>query len=69
MTFSPIRVLASSAVSDAALFESIAKGELGALGVLFDRHHEPLRQFLLRAAPNASDVDDIVQETDRKSVV
>lgn len=52
-----------STQTDAALFESIAKGELGALGVLFDRHHEPLRQFLLRVAPNASDVDDIVQET------
>jgi RNA polymerase sigma-70 factor (ECF subfamily) len=48
---------------DAALFEAIARGDLGPLGVLFDRHREPLRQFLLRAAPNAADVDDLVQET------
>lgn len=59
----PKRIANASTQSDAALFESMAKGELGALGVLFDRHHEPLRQFLLRATPNAADVDDIVQET------
>ncbi|HRI70932.1 MAG TPA: RNA polymerase sigma factor [Polyangium sp.] len=62
MTPGPKRVVGATAATDAALFESIAKGELGALGVLFDRHHEPLRQFLLRVTPNAADVDDIVQE-------
>ncbi|AUX46830.1 uncharacterized protein SOCE26_083390 [Sorangium cellulosum] len=36
---------------------------LGPLGGLFDRHHEHVRQFLLRAAPNEADVDDLVQET------
>lgn len=46
---------------DPELFASIASGELGALGVLFDRHHEDVRQFLLRTAPPA-DVDDLVQE-------
>jgi RNA polymerase sigma-70 factor (ECF subfamily) len=49
--------------SDAKLFEAIARGDLGPLGALFDRHHEAVRQFLLRAAPNAADVDDLVQET------
>jgi RNA polymerase sigma-70 factor (ECF subfamily) len=49
--------------TDAALFEAIAQGDLGPLGVLFDRHHEAVRQFLMRAAPNAADVDDLVQET------
>lgn len=53
----------AAAQNDAALLEAVAKGDLGPLGVLFDRHHEPLRQFLLRAAPNVSDVDDLVQET------
>jgi len=53
----------AEAPSDAALLEAIAQGDLGPLGALFDRHHEPLRQFLLRAAPNAADVDDLVQET------
>src|SRR5439155_19451183 len=49
--------------SDAMLLQAIAAGDLGPLGVLFDRHHESVRQLLLRTAPNASDVDDLVQET------
>lgn len=49
--------------SDAALLLAVADGDLGPLGALFDRHHEAVRQFLLRAAPNAADVDDLVQET------
>lgn len=53
----------SAAESDAQLFEACARGDLGPLGALFDRHHEAVRQFLLRAAPNAADVDDLVQET------
>jgi len=52
-----------AAERDAALFAAIVRGDLGPLGTLFDRHHEAVRQFLLRAAPNAADVDDIVQET------
>lgn len=53
----------ASTMNDAALFEAMARGDLGSLGVLFDRHHEALRQFVLRAAPNSADADDIVQET------
>lgn len=49
--------------SDAALFEAVARGDLGPLGALFDRHHEAVRQFLVRAASNEADVDDLVQET------
>jgi RNA polymerase sigma-70 factor (ECF subfamily) len=49
--------------TDAELFDAMAKGDLAPLGVLFDRHHENVRQFLYRASPNASDVDDLVQET------
>jgi RNA polymerase sigma-70 factor (ECF subfamily) len=49
--------------TDAALFEAIGRGDLGPLGALFDRHHEAVRQFLLRTAPNDADVDDLVQET------
>ncbi|WP_438024186.1 RNA polymerase sigma factor [Sorangium sp. So ce233] len=49
--------------TDAALLAAVAQGDLGPLGVLFDRHHEHVRQFLLRAAPNDADVDDLVQET------
>lgn len=57
-----VRQSSSARPSDAELFAEIAEGELGALGVLFDRHHEDVRQFLLRTAP-AADVDDLVQET------
>ncbi|MFT3764943.1 MAG: RNA polymerase sigma factor [Minicystis sp.] len=49
--------------TDAQLFQAIAGGDLGPLGALFDRHHEDVRQFLLRAAPHDADVDDLVQET------
>jgi RNA polymerase sigma factor (sigma-70 family) len=53
----------TSEQTDAALFSAIALGDLGPLGVLFDRHHEYVRQFVLRAAPSAADADDLVQET------
>jgi RNA polymerase sigma-70 factor (ECF subfamily) len=49
--------------TDGALFAAMARGDLGPLGALFDRHNEAVRQFLLRAAPNEADVDDLVQET------
>lgn len=47
---------------DGALFAAIAAGDLGPLGALFDRYHDDVRQFLLRAAPGA-DAHDLVQET------
>jgi len=62
-TSAPKREPQAAAPSDAALLEAITNGDLGPLGVLFDRHHESVRQFLLRAAPNAADVDDLAQET------
>lgn len=49
--------------TDAALLAAMATGDLAPLGVLFDRHHEPVRQLLLRLAPSSADVDDLVQET------
>lgn len=48
--------------NDGALFRTIAGGDLGALGVLFDRHHSRVRAFLARAV-TSGDVDDLVQET------
>ena len=63
MKLLPKRDGAHRELSDAALFAAIADGDLGPLGVLFDRHHENVRQLLLRAAPNGADVDDLVQET------
>jgi RNA polymerase sigma factor (sigma-70 family) len=48
---------------DPELFAAIVDGELWPLGILFDRYHEPVRQFLLRATARGADVDDLVQET------
>lgn len=49
--------------SDAELFAGIARGDLGPLGELFDRHHRSVRAFAERVLVNRSDVDDLVQET------
>jgi RNA polymerase sigma-70 factor (ECF subfamily) len=42
---------------------ALAAGDLGALGVLYDRHRARVRQFLRRAMPGSSEVDDLVHET------
>jgi len=53
----------ADAISDAELLRSIAAGEIGALGALYDRHHGSLRRFLTRASAGADDVDDLVHAT------
>jgi RNA polymerase sigma-70 factor (ECF subfamily) len=45
------------------LLSRVARGETGALGELYDRHHEPIRRFVARATADAEDVDDLVQAT------
>ncbi|MFT3773361.1 MAG: RNA polymerase sigma factor [Minicystis sp.] len=52
-----------TAADDATLLRAVARGDLGSLGVLFDRHHEAVRQFVRRASTSNADVDDVVQET------
>jgi RNA polymerase sigma-70 factor (ECF subfamily) len=49
--------------ADADLMRALAAGDLGALGVLYDRHRARVRQFLRRAMPGSSEVDDLVHET------
>ncbi len=49
--------------TDAELMTRLAKGEIGALGELYDRYHEPVRRFLVRATGGAEDVDDLVHQT------
>jgi RNA polymerase sigma-70 factor (ECF subfamily) len=51
------------AAPDAALMSRLAAGESGALGELYDRHHERLRRFVARATADAEDVDDLVHAT------
>lgn len=54
---------AAPAPADAELMASVAAGDLSALGVLYDRYHVTVRDFLLRAVPGRHDADDLVQET------
>jgi len=49
--------------SDAALLQRLARGEIGALGELYDRYHDGVRRFLARATGGADDVDDLVHST------
>lgn len=53
---------AESAHDDAPLMAAVAAGDLGALGVLYDRYHADLRHFAERAAPGGRDADDLVHE-------
>jgi RNA polymerase sigma-70 factor (ECF subfamily) len=41
----------------------LANGDLGALGEIYDRHHEAVRRFVGRATSGASDSADLVQNT------
>ncbi len=49
--------------SDVALMQQLAKGQLGALGDLYDRYQSPLRSFIARATRDAHDVDDLLHAT------
>ncbi len=48
---------------DAALFASLARGDLDALGALFDRYHGAVRSVVLHAGVPRDDADDAVQDT------
>ena len=49
--------------SDAELMQQLAKGQLGALGELYDRYQAGLRSFLGRATRDSHDVDDLLHAT------
>lgn len=59
----PLPASAGAESSDAAIMSRIAVGETGALGELYDRHHQPIRRFVARATSDAADVDDLVHAT------
>jgi RNA polymerase sigma-70 factor (ECF subfamily) len=52
-----------SRASDAEIMSRLAQGEIGALGELYDRHHDPIRRFVARATSDGEDVDDLVHAT------
>jgi RNA polymerase sigma-70 factor (ECF subfamily) len=49
--------------SDSELIQRIGAGDLAPLGVLYDRHHESVRQFIARATAGGSDTDDLTHNT------
>ena len=48
--------------SDAELFAVMSAGNLTALGVLYDRHHQSVRRFVVRAAAGSQDTEDLVHD-------
>ncbi len=52
-----------SEVPDPDLLARIAQGELGALGVLYDRYERDVRRVVARLASSSADIDDVVQNT------
>jgi RNA polymerase sigma-70 factor (ECF subfamily) len=53
----------SAEPTDGELMTRLSLGEIGALGELYDRHHDALRRFVTRATADAADVDDLVHST------
>lgn len=53
----------SSAWSDHALLAALNRGQMDALGALYDRYHVAVYEFVRRATNDAHDVDDLVQAT------
>jgi RNA polymerase sigma-70 factor, ECF subfamily len=49
--------------TDAEIVADIARGDLHALGVLFDRHESTVRRFIGRLGVPPAEIDDLVQLT------
>jgi RNA polymerase sigma-70 factor, ECF subfamily len=49
-------------VTDEDLMRAVRAGDLAKLGVLFDRYHAPLFDFLSRMTGNAAAAEDLVQD-------
>lgn len=62
MTQAPSVSIVSS-LDDAALLAAIARGELDALGKLFDRHEHAVGRYFDRLGVSSGDRDDLLQET------
>ena len=50
-------------LSDASALQALSQGQIGALGVLYDRYHSSVSSFVCRATNDASDAEDIVHAT------
>jgi RNA polymerase sigma-70 factor (ECF subfamily) len=58
----PLRRTREDIEGDDRLMARVGEGDLSALGVLYDRHHQGVRAFVLRATGGAADADDVTQE-------
>jgi RNA polymerase sigma-70 factor, ECF subfamily len=52
-----------SQAADADLIRRIGEGDLGPLGILYDRYHDDVRQFIARATSGGGDADDLTHDT------
>ena len=59
----PRHLQAGPGPTDREALTAIARGEISALGVLYDRHRAAVFQFVARATSNAADVEDLVHAT------
>jgi RNA polymerase sigma-70 factor (ECF subfamily) len=59
----PRQAQAASAPTDREALAALAQGEIGALGVIYDRHRAAVFQFVARAVGNPADVEDVVHAT------
>jgi RNA polymerase sigma-70 factor (ECF subfamily) len=50
-------------LSDASALQALSQGQIGALGVLYDRYHSSVSSFVRRATNDSSDVEDVVHAT------
>lgn len=57
------RPIAPEESPDPEVFAALARGDLAALGALFDRYHEAVRSVALHAGVRREDVDDVAQDT------
>src|SRR5690242_13759619 len=48
--------------TDEALMQAVSAGDLAQLGVLFDRHHRAVFDFLVRTTGRRAVADDLVQD-------
>ena len=50
-------------ITDSELIRRIGDGDLGPLGILYDRYHADVRQFIARATSGGGDTDDLTHDT------
>jgi RNA polymerase sigma-70 factor (ECF subfamily) len=49
--------------ADADAMDRLSRGEIGALGEIYDRHHAAVRRFIAHATASTHDADDLVHTT------